>query len=51
MRGHATEAAGMLGLAIAYYAAARLGYALEFAGPVAAIVWLPVGVGISGLLS
>src|SRR5262249_18749805 len=32
-----------------YYAAAHLGYALGFSGPVAAIVWLPVGVGISAL--
>ncbi len=36
-------------LAIAYVASAKLGYWLEFAGPVAAIVWLPVGVGISSL--
>src|SRR3954454_15924648 len=36
-------------LAITYYAAAQLGFALEFAGPVAAIVWLPVGVAISFL--
>src|SRR3954466_181124 len=36
-------------LAITYYAAAQLGYALEFAGPVAAIVWLPVGVAIAAL--
>ncbi len=34
---------------IAYYAAAHLGYALKFAGPVASIVWLPVGVGIAAL--
>jgi integral membrane sensor domain MASE1 len=34
---------------IAYYAAAHLGYALRFAGPVASIVWLPVGVGIAAL--
>ena len=33
----------------AYYGAAQLGYALEVAGPVAAIVWLPVGVGIAFL--
>jgi signal transduction histidine kinase len=32
-----------------YYAAAKLGYALQFSGPVAAIVWLPVGVGIAFL--
>src|SRR3954463_14711384 len=36
-------------LAITYYLAARLGYELEFAGPVAAIVWLPVGVAIAFL--
>jgi signal transduction histidine kinase len=36
-------------LAAAYYAAAKVGYELEFAGPVAAIVWLPVGVGIAAL--
>ncbi len=29
----------------AYYASAHLGYAVGFAGPVASIVWLPVGVG------
>jgi signal transduction histidine kinase len=40
---------GIAALALLYYGAARLGYALEFAGPVAAIVWLPVGVGISCL--
>src|SRR3954471_16834127 len=32
-----------------YYASAKIGYALEFAGPVAAIVWLPVGVAIAFL--
>ncbi|MGN6379988.1 MAG: MASE1 domain-containing protein [Gaiellales bacterium] len=39
----------MLALAAAYDGAAQLSYHLEFAGPVAAIVWLPVGVGIAGL--
>jgi signal transduction histidine kinase len=39
----------VLGLAALYYGTAHLGYVLEFAGPVAAIVWLPVGIGISGL--
>lgn len=34
---------------VLYYAAAHVGYAFEFAGPVAAIVWLPVGVGIASL--
>jgi signal transduction histidine kinase len=37
------------GLAAAYYGAAKLGYQLEFAGPVAAIIWLPAGVGIAFL--
>ncbi len=32
-----------------YYGSAKLGYVLEFSGPVAAIVWLPVGVGVAGL--
>ena len=36
-------AVGVLALALAYWGAAQLGYALDFAGPVAAILWLPVG--------
>jgi signal transduction histidine kinase len=32
-----------------YYGTARFGFALHFAGPVAAITWLPVGVGIAFL--
>src|SRR3954451_12815487 len=40
---------GVLVLAGAYYAAAKLGEALEFSGPVAAIVWLPAGVAIAFL--
>src|SRR4051794_16470219 len=40
---------GVVGLAGAYYGAAKVGYELEFAGPVAAIVWLPAGVAISFL--
>src|SRR5262245_3979259 len=36
-------------LAGAYYGTAKLGYVFEFAGPVAAIVWLPVGIGIAFL--
>jgi signal transduction histidine kinase len=40
---------GIAVLAGLYYASAELGYALNFTGPVAAIVWLPVGVGISFL--
>ncbi len=45
----ARYAAGVLALAALYYAGAKTGYLLEFSGPVAAIVWLPVGVGISVL--
>jgi hypothetical protein len=37
------------GLVLCYYAAAHLGYAFHFSGPVAAVVWLPVGVGIAFL--
>jgi len=40
---------GVVALAAAYYGAAKLGYELEFSGPVAAIVWLPAGVGIAFL--
>jgi len=36
-------------LAALYYGSAKLGYELRFSGAVAAIVWLPVGVGISYL--
>jgi signal transduction histidine kinase len=32
-----------------YYAAAHLGFAFHFTGPIASIVWLPVGVGIASL--
>jgi len=54
-RSHAVRVAqarylfGVLALGAMYYGAAKLGYLLEFAGPVAAIVWLPVGVGIAFL--
>jgi signal transduction histidine kinase len=41
--------AGVLALATTYWVAAQIGFAFEFAGPVAAIVWLPVGVAISFL--
>src|SRR4051794_22395359 len=41
--------AGVIGLAAAYYGAAKVGYELEFSGPVAAIVWLPAGVAIAAL--
>src|SRR4051794_7749054 len=40
---------GIGSVAAGYYGAARVGYAFEFAGPVAAIVWLPAGVGVSFL--
>ena len=42
-------AAGLLLLPLAYYGAAKSGYLLDFSGPVAAIVWLPVGVAIAFL--
>ena len=45
----APYAAGVLALAGIYYAGAKTGYLLEFSGPVAAIVWLPVGVGVAFL--
>jgi signal transduction histidine kinase len=38
-----------MALAGLYYGSARFGYTLEFSGPVAAIVWLPAGVGIAFL--
>ena len=41
--------AGVLALAGGYYGAAKLGFELEFSGPVAAVVWLPAGVGIAFL--
>jgi signal transduction histidine kinase len=46
---HGRYALGVGALALLYYGAAEVGYVLDFAGPVAAIVWLPVGVGISFL--
>jgi signal transduction histidine kinase len=39
----------VVALAILYRGVAEIGYALNFAGPVAAIAWLPVGVGIAFL--
>ena len=47
--GYARYFGGIACLAAAYYAAAQLGFTLRFTGPVAAIVWLPVGVGIAFL--
>src|SRR4051794_29989240 len=40
---------GVLALALLYRGVAQIGYELQFAGPVAAIAWLPVGVGIAFL--
>jgi signal transduction histidine kinase len=40
---------GVAALAVAYRGAAEIGYALQFAGPIAAIVWLPVGIGVAFL--
>ena len=42
-------AGGVCLLVAMYYGAAHLGYAVGFSGPVAAIVWLPVGVGVAFL--
>jgi signal transduction histidine kinase len=39
----------LVALAALYRGVAQIGYALNFAGPVAAIAWLPVGVGIAFL--
>ena len=40
---------GWVLLALLYYGSARFGYAFGFSGPIAAIVWLPVGVGAAFL--
>jgi signal transduction histidine kinase len=40
---------GIAALTLLYYGAAHLGYGLKFTGPVAALVWLPAGVGIAFL--
>lgn len=40
---------GFLVLVAAYYGAAHVGYALAFAGPVAAVLWPPVGVAVAFL--
>src|SRR5919112_3253923 len=40
---------GVLLLAVLYRGVAEVGYALQFAGPVAAILWLPVGIGVAFL--
>jgi signal transduction histidine kinase len=41
---------GWVLLALLYYGSARFGYAFGFSGPIAAIVWLPVGVGAAFLI-
>jgi signal transduction histidine kinase len=43
------RASRILLVAVAYYLAAQVGYALDVAGPVAALVWFPAGVGIAAL--
>ncbi len=40
---------GIVLLAVVYYGAAKFGYAFGFSGPIASIVWLPVGVGAAFL--
>lgn len=40
---------GIAVLAALYYGAAQFGFTFAFAGPIAAIVWLPAGVGIAFL--
>ena len=47
--GRARYALGVAVLAAVYYGAAQIGVELNFVGPVAAIVWPPVGVGIAFL--
>ena len=46
---HVSYLVGVVALAVLYRGVAEIGYALNFAGPVAAIAWLPVGVGIAFL--
>ena len=46
---HARYVFGVLALAALYRGVAQIGYEVQFAGPVAAIAWLPVGVGIAFL--
>jgi signal transduction histidine kinase len=45
----ARHVAGIVLLAALYRGVAEIGYQLQFAGPVAAVVWLPVGVGVAFL--
>src|SRR5215216_2826530 len=46
---HVSYIVGVVALAVLYRGVAEIGYALQFAGPVAAIAWLPVGVGTAFL--
>jgi signal transduction histidine kinase len=41
--------AGSALLAALYYGSAKLGFVLHFSGPVAAVVWLPIGVAVAFL--
>src|SRR4051795_9589820 len=40
---------GIVALGGAYYGAAKVGFVLGITGPIAAVIWLPVGVGIAFL--
>jgi signal transduction histidine kinase len=44
-----TYALGVVLVASLYYGSAKLGYVMRFSGPVASIVWLPVGVAIASV--
>ena len=46
---NARHVLGVIALAALYRGVAQIGYELQFAGPVAAIVWLPVGIGVAFL--
>jgi signal transduction histidine kinase len=46
---NARHVLGVVVLALLYRGVAQIGYELQFAGPVAAIVWLPVGIGVAFL--
>jgi signal transduction histidine kinase len=46
---NARHVLGVIALALLYRGVAQIGYQLQFAGPVAAIVWLPVGIGVAFL--
>src|SRR6185503_12648100 len=46
---HVRLVLGVVALAVLYRGIAEVGFSLQFAGPVASIVWLPVGVGVAFL--